>query len=577
MFNRDSDNSVELKLIKWGFLLMASVLIGKLFYLQVFEHDYYQTLAMSTHEIYQKIHPKRGSVSFQDSRTGEEYPVAINRQYYQIYAVPKEIIKDDVNSTTEKLAELLQLDIEKRELVRSKLMKENDPFESLARKVSEETMLKIKEAGLKGVYNNAEEYRFYPENDLGGPVLGFCNLDVDENMRGNYGIEGYWNKVLTGKSGYLFGERGARGSWITLADMTSIEAKDGDSLTLTIDRTLQYKACELLKKGAIDYKAQSAALVMMDPDTGAVLSMCSYPDFDPNNYGKVEDIKNFNNEAIFTAYEPGSVFKPIVMSMGLDLSLVTPDTWFTDPCEMKYGPYTIKNALKKCYGTINMTNVLENSVNTGMMWLAEKIGQEKMLEYVKKYGFGQKTGVELDREVAGNLSNIEKKSQIGPAQASFGQGITVTPIQLAVAYSAIANGGKLVQPHIAEEIKKSDGKTVKVEPKIMGQVISLRASRLLTAMLTSVVEKTYTSSVRLEHYYVAGKTGTAQIAGPKGYVETGETNHTFAGFLPAKNPKVVVVVKYEKPQRLWAEGTAGPTFRELAKFTMNYYGVPEDR
>ncbi len=577
MFNRDSDNSVELRLIAGFFITALILLIGKLFYLQVFQHDYYQTLAMSTHEIYQKIHPKRGQIYFQDSRTGENYPVAINRQYYQIYAVPKEIEKNEVNSTTEKLTELLQLDIEKREAIRAKLTKEGDPFESLARKIPEEVVVKIREAGLKGIYSSAEEYRFYPENDLGGSILGFCNMDSDGNMQGNYGAEGYWNNVLAGKSGYLFGERGARGSWITLADMTTIEAKDGDSLVLTIDRALQYKACETLKKGMEEYKAQSAALVMMDPESGAILAMCSLPGFDPNNYGKVDNIKNYNNETIFTPYEPGSVFKPIVMSMGLDLQLVNPDTWFNDPCEMKYGPYTIRNAMKKCYGTITMTNVLENSVNTGMMWLAEKNGQEKMLEYVKKYGFGAKTGVELDKETAGNLSNIEKKSQIGPAQASFGQGITVTPIQLAAAYSAIANGGKLIQPRIVDQIKRSDGKTENVESKIINQVISSRASKLLSAMLTSVVEKTYTNTIRLEHYFVAGKTGTAQIPGPKGYSETGETNHTFVGFVPAKNPKVVMVIKYEKPQRLWAEGTAGPTFREIAKFTMNYYGVEEER
>lgn len=401
-------------------------------------------------------------------------------------------------------------------------------------------------------------------------------MDSDDNMRGNYGVESYWNDVLSGKGGYLFGARGAKGSWITFADMTTIEAKNGDDLVLTIDRALQYKACELLKLGAETYKAQTAALVMMDPQTGAVLAMCSYPDFDPNNYGKVENISFYNNHTVFTPYEPGSVFKPIVMSAALDMEIVGPDTLFNDPCEMKYGPFVIKNALQKCYGTISMTNVLEDSVNTGMMWLSEKIGYEKMVEYIKNYGFGQKTGVELDREVAGNLSNIEKKSQIGPAQASFGQGITVTPIQLAVAYSAIANGGKLVQPRIIDIIKRSDGKEEKMEPQITKQVISSRASKLLSAMLTSVVEKTYSQTVKLNNYFVAGKTGTAQIAGPRGYSET-DTNHTFCGFLPAKNPKVVIVVKYEKPERRWAEGTAAVTFKELAKFTMDYYGVEEDR
>ncbi len=576
MFNREDSNSLELRLLSALFILIAIAIIGKLFYLQVNQHDYYKTLAMSTHEIYQKIHPKRGQIYFQDSRTKETFPIAINRWFYQIFAVPKEMDKNEINSTTEKVAEILELDEIKKEIVREKLNKANDPFESLARKVPEEVVKKIEKVDLGGIYKSAEVYRYYPENNLGSSILGFCNMDNDGNMQGNYGIEGYWNSILSGKGGYLFAERGAKGSWITLADMTTIEAKNGDDLILTIDRALQYKACDLLKKGAEEHKAQSAALVMMNPQTGAILAMCSYPDFDPNNYGKIEDIAIFNNQAIFTPYEPGSVFKPVIMGAALDMELITPDTWFNDPCEMKYGPYIIRNALKKCYGSITMTNVLENSVNTGMMWVAEKIGWEKFTEYVRKFGFGQKLGVELDKEVDGNLKNLEKKSQIGPAQASFGQGITVTPLQLATAYSVIANGGKLIQPRIVDEIKRSDGKIEKVEPKIIEQVISSRASRLLTAMLTSVTEKTYTNTVRLDRYFIAGKTGTAQIPGPSGYSST-DTNHTFCGFLPVKEPKVVIVVKYEKPQRLWAEGTAAITFRELAKFTMDYYGVEEDR
>ena len=235
MFNREEDNSFEIRFLSVLFVLMFFAIVGKLFYLQVFQHDYYKTLAMSTHEIYQKIHPKRGSISFQDSRTKEIYPVALNRTYYQIYGVPKEIEPKEVDEIVEKLTEFLQFDEEKKELAKAKLLKENDPFESLARKIPEDVKQIIQEAGLKGIYSLAETYRFYPENNLGGPVLGFCNMDSDDNMKGNYGVEGYWNDVLSGKGGYLFGARGAKGSWITFADMTTIEAKNGDDLILTID------------------------------------------------------------------------------------------------------------------------------------------------------------------------------------------------------------------------------------------------------------------------------------------------------------------------------------------------------
>ena len=198
--DKENNFSWEIFMAKLVFILLTIVIIGKLFYLQVNQHDYYKTLAMSTHEIYQKIHPKRGQIYFQDSRTGENYPVAINRWYYQLYAVPTEIDKNEIITTTEKIAELLQLDEEKKETLRIKLSKENDPFESLARKVSEETMQKIEELRLKGIYKSSEMYRYYPENSLGSTVLGFCNMDNDGNMRGNYGVEGYWNSALSGKA-----------------------------------------------------------------------------------------------------------------------------------------------------------------------------------------------------------------------------------------------------------------------------------------------------------------------------------------------------------------------------------------
>jgi len=557
------------------FFLAAALVVARLFCLQVLAREYYSTLALSTHEIYQKLHPERGQIFFQDSRDGSAQAVAVNRRYYQIFAVPLEIKKEAVGPTSDRLAKLLDWPPEKTAEARQKLSKSDDPYESLDKKISEEKLKEIEQAGLVGIYGAPEVYRYYPEENWSEPAVGFCAFDDERNLSGRYGIEGYWDEVLAGQSGFLLGERAANRGWISLAGMTSVEATDGSDIYLTIDRALQYQACSRLRRGMEEYGARSASLVMMDPKTGAVLAMCSEPGYDPNNYSQAADVSVFNNNAIFTPYEPGSVFKPMVMAAALDLGLVTPATTFQDPGERKFGPYIIHNAMNKSYGTASMTEVLQNSINTGMIWVEEKMPREKIKEYLEKFGFGQKSGIPMDSEAAGNISSLDKKGDIYAAQASFGQGLTVTPLQLAVAYSTIANQGQAPTPYLVKEIDHPDGRREKFEPKIFSQVISPRAAKLLTGMLTSVVEKTYAASVRLPNYYLAGKTGTAQIPGPGGYRE--ETNHTFAGFGPVADPRFVVVVRFEAPQRQWAEATSAAVFKDLAKFALDYYGIKGDK
>ncbi len=573
---RKAEQFVELRVLSYLFLVIAIMITVQLFRIQILQHDFYSTMALSSHEIYEKLHPDRGNIYFQDSRTGELYPAAINRVYYKIYAVPVEIPVDQVEDIAKKLEEILVLPAEKSGELREKLAKDGDPYEPIAKKIPEEKVAELTAAGLTGIYSSPEIYRYYPEENSAAAILGFCSLDKEENLIGNYGIEGYWDKTLSGKPGFLMGEKAAAGGWISLAGLTSVEAENGADIILTIDRALQYKACTRLSEAAAAFEAKSASLIIMDPQTGAILSMCSAPDYDPNNYSDASSVGVFNNRSIFTPYEPGSVFKPIVMSMAIDLGLMGPNTTFNDPCERKFNQYTIHNALNKCYGqNVTMTQVLENSINTGMIWVSERIQRERMKTYIEKFGFGQKTGIPLDTEMPGNVSSMEKKSAIFSAQASFGQGITVTPLQLALAYSALANEGRLPKPYLVKEIRYGNGKKEKFEPEVSAQVISPRTAKLIDGMMTSVVEKTYANTVRMDDYYIAGKTGTAQIAATGGYSE--ETNHTFCGFAPASNPKFVMVVRFEAPQRQWAESTAAVIFKDVADFALDYFGVEKDK
>src|SRR3989344_2961501 len=557
-------------------LLMALVIMARLFVLQAVERKYYSALALDSHEIYEQLYPRRGSIFLQDTRvTAKEYPAAVNRQYYTLYAVPRDIPPDKISSTTDFLAGILNYTPEEKNILLAKLSKSGDPYEPLAKKISEDLKNQIQSANLPGINMAAQEFRYYPEGNLAANVLGFIGQDKNGDLSGRYGIEGVWETSLTGKSGFLAAERGALGSLIPLADRTLKHAEDGADLLLTIDRNLQYKACERLREGFEKYQAKSGALILMNPKTGAILSMCSLPDFDPNNYSNVKDVSVYNNTAIFTPYEPGSVFKPLIMSAALDLGLVNPFTTYTDPGERIINGRKIHNALNKIYGLVNMTNVLESSINTGMIWVGEKIGQNRFKEYVEKFGFGKKTGISLDTEAAGEISSLSKSAEIYNAVGSFGQGLTATPLQLITAYAALANGGRMPKPYIVDEVRRPNGQIEKTEPQTE-VVISPNADKLITAMLISVVERGGSKIAKLNDYYVAAKTGTAQIAKGGGYAAD-ETNHTFVGYFPASDPKLVLLVKYEIPQANWAEATAAPVFKDVATFALNYYGIPGDK
>lgn len=558
------------------FLLLALWVIGRLFLLQIIQNDYYSLFALNSHEIVEKLQPQRGEIFFKNSRGTGEYPAAVNKVFYQVYAVPRELENVDVTSTAARIATIVDVNEQDQiDLLRNKLLFKDDSYEPLVRKVDDAKMEQIKALGIKGIYFSPQNFHYYPEEGLAGNVLGFAGFDEKGSLIGRYGLEGYWEKELAGKGGFMVGERGALGSWIALVDRTAKPAEDGADLVLSIDRAIEYKACERLREGAIEYKAKSAALILMESKTGRVIAMCSYPDFDPNNYSKVDDVRAYNNTAVYSAYEPGSVFKPIAMAAGVDLGLVGPNTTFVDPCEMKVDDYTIHNAEEKCYGLQTMTQVLENSINTGMVWLQEKIGNSRFSDYVNKFGFGEKTGIGLASESSGDISSLSRKGRIFGANGSYGQGLTVTPIQIAAAFSALTNGGQVPKPIIAEEIRYESGKKEKTSFQSVGQAISARTARIIQAMLVSVVENHY-KAARIVGYYVGGKTGTAQVP-EKGKYSEDRTIHTFAGFAPGTDPRYVLVVKYEEPERKWAEQTALPIFRDVMEFVLKYYDVPKDK
>jgi len=556
-------------------ILGLAVAASRLFVLQVMSHDFYAALASDQHGIFERLFPERGTIYLRDPKSPDgRFPIAVNKSLTLIYADDR--LVENPAGAAKKLAPLLEMDEKELE---AKLAGGSDPYVPLKKKVPDETVELVRVLNLPGIAFAREQFRFYPEKGSAAHITGFVGSTDTGDKVGRYGIEGYWNKDLAGEPGYLETERDPVGRWIGAADRNFRPAKDGIELTLTIDRNIQYVACDKLRQAVARHGATGGAVVIMDPKTGAVIAMCGMPDYDPNDFSAVTDMSDYNNPAIFYAYEPGSVFKPITMAAAIDAGKVMPTTLYNDEGAVTIGEFTIRNSDEKANGWQTMTQVLEKSLNTGAIFAVRQLGSQAFLKYVRDFGFGQPAGVELDSEAPGNISSLEKKGDIWSATASFGQGITVTPLQMATAFSVLANGGKLMKPYLVAEARQSDGTVTRTEPTVARQVITKRAATLVGGMLVRVVENGHGKRAGVPGYYVAGKTGTAQIsrAGGQGY-EKDAFIGSFVGFAPVDDPVFVMAVKIDRPQDvLFAESSAAPLFGDIAAFLLQYMQIPPDR
>jgi len=568
-------NHFRLYLLALFLILVGLTLVFRLFSLQILRHDFYKELAVNQYQTHKILFPERGEIFIKDRFYGNDpsshlFPLAVNREWTMVYAVPKEI--EDKKEVVKLLAPLLAMEEEE---LRRKINKKNDPYEPLKHKLSPEIAEKIEKLDIKGIRLIPEDWRYYPANNLASHVLGFVGFSGTEK-RGQYGIEGYYNKQLSGEYGFLQGEKDTRGRLLAIAKNYSQPAQDGVDLILTLDPNIQFFVEQRLKEAIERLDAESGTIIVINPKTGAVKALANQPVFNPNNYSEVEDINVFLNPAIHSLFEPGSIFKPITMAIALHKKLLTPLTTYEDKGFVKIGGYTINNSDLKSHGIQTMTQVLEKSLNTGAVFVQQLIDKTTFKKYLEKFGFSKKTGIDLEGEVKGNLSNLNTNRDIEYATASFGQGIAVTPIELVVALSAIANEGQIMRPYLVEKFIYDDGKEQKVEPKKVGQAISPEAAETLTKMLVSVVENGYGKKAGVPGYFIAGKTGTAQV--PEGGVYSDKTIHSFGGFFPAFDPQFFVLVKIDNPQGIrFAADSVAPVFREIAEYILTYYEIPPTR
>lgn len=576
MITRNSQKdsyALRIFLLAISSLVLIALLGARLFVLQVFSHDYYVALAESQHNLREVLLPTRGEIFIRDKYSPDPYPVVTNVNRPLVYIIPQQI--KDAPATATQLASILEMD--KREIL-SKISDRVKKYVPLAKEVPEEKAQALLDLRLPGVFFEDETHLNYPENELAAQVLGFVAYDGDRRV-GRYGLEHYFEEDLAGKPGEISGVRGAGGVWVTSGDRKLEPANDGVDLVLSIDRAIQFKAEEVLGKAVALHAAKGGSVVVVDPKTGAILAMANYPTFDPNKFSAVADPSYYNNPSIQGTYEPGSIMKPITIAGGLEEGEVDPETKFTDTGSITLEKFTIRNAENKTYGEVNMTTVLDESINLGAIFVEQKLGRERFIKYMENFGFGASTHITLPFEHKGNIENLYRGGELYPATASFGQGITVTPLQMVMAYAAIANGGKLYKPYVVSERVYADGRVEAVDAEVVRQVISSRTASVLSAMLVSVVENGHGKRAGVPGYYIAGKTGTAQVpyADRPGY-DPSRNIGSFVGFGPVDDPKFAMIVKIDEPQDVkFAESTAAPAFGEIAQFILNYYQVPKSR
>jgi len=531
------------------FILFGAAIIGRLFFLQVIRRDYYRAMAQGQQGDLQALRGERGKIFF---KGGEILATNVEKDY--LFISPRNI--RDKEGTAKMLSQLL--DIDEASLLEK--IKKNNSFEKIKSDLTKEEKAKILEKNLNGVHLREETVRNYLQNDIASHLIGFLSKDGE----GQYGIEGRYNDILQGEERVL--REGTN---------SNLETNKGVDIFLTVDYNIQFMAEKLLKQAKDDFNIKSGQIIVADPSSGKILALADFPNFDPNNYSEIKDFEIFQNSVTQKLFEPGSVFKPITMAAALDQNKITPQTSYIDTGEVKIGEDIIYNYGQRAFGKQTMTNVLEKSINSGAIFAENQLGNKLFLDYINRFELFEPTGIDLDETFSEN-KEFKKGYKVNFATASFGQGITITPILLVRAFCAIANGGKLVKPYVVEKISKN-GQITETKPEIFSeQIISKKTASQVTAMMVSVVKNgPYTKRAKVLGYYIAGKTGTAQVP-EKGVYSTNKSWQSFIGFAPAFNPKFLILVKLDNPETKSSEYSATPIFGEMAKYIIDYYQIPPD-
>lgn len=563
--------NARLRCLAAVFLVAAGVLTAKLFFVQIVRGEDYKASADRQHEKPDGRIFNRGTIYFTD-RDGRRVSGAALQTGYSLAINPVRL--KEPGTVYDALTAVVPLD---RTDFFNRAGKSGDPYEEIASRLNEEQMMAITALNLPGVELAVQRWRFYPNGTLAAHLLGFMGYqEKTGDYAGRYGLEKYYNRILNreespGFSGFL-GQ-----VFLGLTNSSAAADEAGDVIT-TIEPTVERFLEDELESIKTDWNPKIAGGIIMNPKTGAIISLGSLPAFDPG--GKQSDIKHLSNPLIEGVNEMGSVIKPLTISAGLDAEVITPDTTYNDLGFVVLNGRRIENYDRRGRGVVPMQDILNQSLNTGAIFVMQKLGVERFEKYFREFGLlGEKTGIDLPGELSGLADNLKDRKEIEYATAAFGQGIAVTPIAVMTALSSLANGGYLVRPFVTKEIDHENGLAVETKPRIRRQVISAEAASATTAMLVKVVDQALLGGQeRLPRYQVAAKTGTAQIPEPGGGYYSDRYLHSFFGYFPASNPRFTVFLYAIEPQNAeYASATLTKPFFNIAKFLLNYYQIPPDR
>lgn len=527
--------------------------------LQVIEAPAYAKLAADQRER-QVVFPARRGAVF--DRDGE--PLAISVDLFTVFADPS-LVEDPADAAA-RLAPVLR----KRAASLEKKLRgtfPGDRFEYLARFVEPDLARLIRSLKVPGVYLETAPKRYYPNQELAAHVLGFVDLDG----KGLTGIELQYEKILKGTPGKMILEQDPTGRALPQAEFEYERPETGRSLFLTIDKEIQYFSEQALADAVQQYGADAGTAIVMRPRTGEILALANVPTFDPNEAGKSE-AQNHRNRGLTDMYEPGSAFKAVTVSAALEERAVKPKTTFVVPESMQVSVEVIHDSHSHATEKMTVAEIIKDSSNVGTVKIGMALGEEKLDEYIRRFGFGEESGLGFPGESPGSMPALEDWSGVSIGNLPIGQGVAVTPMQMAAAFSAIANKGTWVEPKLVYGTMQDRGGIERAAAPATRQIVSRRTARLVSKMLTAVVADGTGVNAQVPGYRVAGKTGTAQKALPTGGYGDSYVG-SFAGFAPARHPELVTIVVLDEPRPIWGGHTAAPTFQEIMAFSLRHLGI----
>lgn len=568
-----SSFQTRLRLVSIAILCGAGILIAKLFFVQIVHKNAYAERADKQYATPAGDIFNRGSIFF-SKKDGSLVAAATVSSGFKVAIKPKDII--DSETTYKALDPYIEMD---HDTFLARVSKKNDPYEEIATHLTKEEVKSIEALKIPGISIYKDNWRFYPGESLASHTLGFLAFkDKDKDKVGQYGLERYYNTTLSKPIDEVYVNFFAE-VFSNIKRIAVNDTRQGDIIT-TIEPATQHELESELRSTLEKWKADQAGGIIINPQNGEIYAMAGLPDFDVNTFGTVDNTNIYRNPIVENVFEFGSVIKPLVMAAALDAGVVTPTTTYMDNGVVTVNKKDIMNFDKKARGLSTMQTVLDQSLNTGMVFVENKMGHDTFRTYMKSYGIGEKTGIDLPNETSGLIKNLDSPRDIEYANAAFGQGIALTPIEAARAFSSLANGGKLVTPHLVRQMRYDDGLSKVIDSPITREnLIKKETSETITRMLVHVFESYDGGTHRLEHYSIATKTGTAQVAmeNGKGYY-TDRNMHSFFGYFPAYEPKFLVFIFLKNPKGVkYASQTLIPPFINMSKFLLNYYDVPPDR